>query len=55
MHAHQPPQGAARNRMLIKGGSSFNAAGRAVKQDLVDQLQGNNRGADPNLLYQVRR
>ncbi len=44
--------------MLIKGGSSFNAAGRAVKQDLVDQLQaGNNaRGTtDPNLLYQVRR
>ena len=27
--------GAARNRMLIKGGSSFNALVRALKQDVV--------------------
>ncbi|KAG2499362.1 hypothetical protein HYH03_002937 [Edaphochlamys debaryana] len=46
--------GAARNRMLVKGGSSFNALVRAMKQDLVEGGPGAQAGArDPNLLYQV--
>ncbi|KXZ56639.1 hypothetical protein GPECTOR_1g576 [Gonium pectorale] len=46
--------GAARNRMLVKGGSSFNALVRAMKQDLVEGGPGAQAaGRDPNLLYQV--
>ncbi|GLC35838.1 hypothetical protein PLESTB_000499600 [Pleodorina starrii] len=46
--------GAARNRMLVKGGSSFNALVRAMKQDLVEGGPGGQAAArDPNLLYQV--
>ncbi|PNH01101.1 hypothetical protein TSOC_013030, partial [Tetrabaena socialis] len=46
--------GAARNRMLVKGGSSFNALVRAMKQDLVEGGTGAQAAArDPNLLYQV--
>ena len=51
-------QGAARNRMLIKGGSSFNALVRAMKQDLVEGGAGGRAGSpprDPNLLYEVDR
>eukprot|EP00798_Chlamydomonas_sp_ICE-L_P008206 gene8206-1468_t len=50
--------GAARNRMLVKGGSSFNALVRAMKQDLVSG-EGTGAGGgshalrDPNLLYEV--
>lgn len=46
-------QGAARNRMLIKGGSSFNALVRAMKQDLVEGGPTGAAPKDPNLLYEV--
>jgi hypothetical protein len=39
--------------MLIKGGSSFNALVRAMKQDLVDGSKGASARADPNLLYEI--
>ncbi|GFR41222.1 hypothetical protein Agub_g1895 [Astrephomene gubernaculifera] len=46
--------GAARNRMLVKGGSSFNALVRAMKQDLVEGGVGAQAATrDPNVLYQV--
>lgn len=45
-------QGAARNKMLVKGASSYNALKRAIKQDLVDA--GGKPVQDPNLLYEVR-
>ncbi|GLI68927.1 hypothetical protein VaNZ11_013348 [Volvox africanus] len=46
--------GAARNRMLVKGGSSFNALVRAMKQDLVEGGPGGQAAVrDPNLIYQV--
>lgn len=46
---------AARNKMLIKGGSSFNALVRAMKQDLVESSAGPGAAArrDPNLLYEI--
>lgn len=44
------PQGAARNCLLVKGGSSFNALVRALKQDLIDS---GTAAKDPALLYQI--
>lgn len=50
-----PVQGAARNRMLVKGGSSFNALVRAMKQDLVEGGLGAQAAQrDPNVRFQVR-
>ncbi|KAK9816546.1 hypothetical protein WJX72_001787 [[Myrmecia] bisecta] len=43
--------GAARNRMLIKGGSSFNGLMRALKQDVIES--GAPVLKDRNLLYEV--
>jgi hypothetical protein len=43
-------QGAARNCLLVKGGSSFNALVRAMKQDLIDS---GTAAKDPALLYQI--
>jgi hypothetical protein len=43
-------QGAARNCLLVKGGSSFNALVRALKQDLIDS---GTAAKDPALLYQI--
>ena len=43
-------QGAARNRLLVKGGSSFNALVRAMKQDLVEN---GTAAKDPALLYEI--
>lgn len=41
--------------MLVKGGSSFNALVRTMKQDLVEGGMGAGPAAqNPNLLYQVR-
>lgn len=41
--------------MLVKGGSSFNALVRTMKQDLVEGGPGAAAAAgNPNLLYQVR-
>ncbi|KAJ9510589.1 hypothetical protein QJQ45_027465 [Haematococcus lacustris] len=46
--------GAARNRMLVKGGSSFNALVRAMKQDLVEGGAGAGAAArNPNALYEI--
>jgi hypothetical protein len=47
-------QGAARNKMLVKGASSYNALKRAIKQDLVDGGATTSQ-ADPNLLYEVMK
>jgi len=48
-------QGAARNRMLVKGGSAFNGLMRAMKQDLVEGGAGAAATRkDPNALYEVR-
>ena len=44
-------KGAARNKLLVKGASSYNALKRAIKQDLVDA---GGAPQDPNLLYEVR-
>ncbi|UPR04581.1 hypothetical protein HOP50_17g79230 [Chloropicon primus] len=44
-----------RNKMLVKGGSSFNALIRALKQDLVDSRKPKRRMGDENLLYEVDR
>jgi len=44
-----------RNKMLVKGGSSFNALIRALKQDLVDTRKPKRRMGDENLLYEVDR
>ena len=44
--------GAARNRMLIKGGSSFNALVRALKQDVVTGAAPTTTGSD-RLMYEV--
>jgi hypothetical protein len=44
------PQGAARNCLLVKGGSSFNALVRAMKQDLIDS---GTAAEDPAILYQI--
>lgn len=43
-------QGPARNRLLVKGGSSFNALVRAMKQDLIDN---GTAAKDPALLYEI--
>lgn len=43
-------QGPARNRLLVKGGSSFNALIRAMKQDLIDS---GTAAKDPALLYEI--
>lgn len=43
---------AGRNKMLVRGASSFNALVRAMKQDLVEKGGGKD---DPNLLYEVER
>ncbi|KAF8067181.1 hypothetical protein HT031_002228 [Scenedesmus sp. PABB004] len=42
--------GSARNRLLVKGGSSFNALVRAMKQDLLDS---GAAARDPALAYEV--
>eukprot|EP00877_Chromochloris_zofingiensis_P001776 jgi/Chrzof1/1159/Cz01g42220.t1 len=42
--------GPARNRMLVKGGSSFNALVRAMKQDLIEN---GTAAKDPALLYEI--
>eukprot|EP00879_Flechtneria_rotunda_P031264 GHRR01034134.1.p1 GENE.GHRR01034134.1~~GHRR01034134.1.p1 ORF type:complete len:500 (+),score=163.75 GHRR01034134.1:2438-3937(+) len=42
--------GPARNRLLVKGGSSFNALVRAMKQDL---LESGTATKDPSLLYEI--
>lgn len=53
-HVHPCVQGAARNRMLVKGGSSFNALVRAMKQDLVEGGAGAMAAQrNPNALYEV--
>ena len=44
-----------RNKMLVKGGSSFNALIRALKQDLLDTRKPKRRMGDENLLYEVDR
>ena len=44
--------GAARNRMLIKGGSSFNALVRALKQDVVTGAAPTTT-ANEKLMYEV--
>ena len=44
--------GAARNRMLIKGGSSFNALVRALKQDVVTGAAPTTT-ANERLMYEV--
>ncbi|KAF5842331.1 hypothetical protein DUNSADRAFT_7645 [Dunaliella salina] len=45
--------GAARNRMLVKGGSAFNGLVRAMKQDLVEGGAGAAATRkDPNALYE---
>lgn len=44
--------GAARNRMLIKGGSSFNALVRALKQDVVTGAAPSTTASD-RLMYEV--
>lgn len=44
--------GAARNRMLIKGGSSFNALVRALKQDVVTGAAPTTTASD-RLMYEV--
>ena len=44
--------GAARNRMLIKGGSSFNALVRALKQDVVTGAAPTT-AANEKLMYEV--
>ena len=44
--------GAARNRMLIKGGSSFNALVRALKQDVVTGVAPTTTASD-RLMYEV--
>ena len=44
-----------RNKMLVKGGSSFNALIRALKQDLVDSRKPKRKMGDENLLYEVDR
>ena len=44
--------GAARNRMLIKGGSSFNALVRALKQDVVTGAAPSTT-ANERLMYEV--
>ena len=44
-----------RNKMLVKGGSSFNALIRALKQDLVDSRRPKVKMGDENLLYEVDR
>lgn len=43
---------AGRNKMLVRGASSFNALVRAMKQDLIEKGSGKD---DPNLLYEVER
>jgi hypothetical protein len=43
-------QGPARNRLLVKGGSSFNALVRAMKQDLVES---GTAAKDPALIYEI--
>jgi hypothetical protein len=43
-------QGPARNRLLVKGGSSFNALVRAMKQDLIDN---GTAAKDLALLYEI--
>ncbi len=45
--------GAARNRMLVRGASSFNGLVRAMKQDLVEGKTPHSALRDPKLLYQV--
>ena len=44
-----------RNKMLVKGGSSFNGLIRALKQDLVDSRKPKRKMGDENLLYEVDR
>ena len=45
-----------RNKMLVKGGSSFNALIRALKQDLVDSRKPKKpKMRDENILYEVDR
>jgi hypothetical protein len=41
---------AAAGCLLVKGGSSFNALVRALKQDLIDS---GTAAKDPALLYQI--
>jgi hypothetical protein len=41
----------ARNRMLIRNGSSFNAVVRALKQDLLENASPEDQ--DTNLIYEV--
>ncbi|GMH34174.1 hypothetical protein BSKO_02008 [Bryopsis sp. KO-2023] len=43
---------AGRNKMLVRGASSFNALVRAMKQDLIEKGTGK---ADPKLMYEVER
>lgn len=45
--------GAARNRMLVHGASSFNGLVRALKQDLVEGKTPHKALRDPKLMYQV--
>ena len=45
--------GAARNRMLVQGASSFNSLVRALKQDLVEGKAPHKALQDPKLLYQI--
>lgn len=55
--AHTPARqgGPARNRLLVKGGSSFSALVRAMKQDLLDSSAGGAGGAaqSPSLFYEI--
>jgi hypothetical protein len=55
--------GAARNKMLVKGASSFNALKRALKQDLIEGgaaaggggIGGGGATRNPNMLYEIDR
>ena len=45
--------GAARNRMLVHGASSFNGLVRALKQDLVEGKAPHKALRNPQIMYQV--
>ena len=46
--------GAGRNRLLVKGGSSFNGLVRQMKQEMADAAAA-GAPMDPNRLYEVNR
>ena len=47
--------GAGRNRLLVKGGSSFNGLVRQMKAEMVEASRSTGMPVDPNRVYEVNK